>query len=206
MNKLYQNEYIKKLSIEDLGFFSFLIGVFLLASAVGVGIIFLFISLLISFMKPSKIFLNRWNLYFLISAFLMLISTFIHFQNIGNYPNLNLDPKLSLLGLANWIPFFLCFCGFQKYLNTVKKRIITSRLLISGSIPVIFSGILQLFNINGPFELFNGLIIWFQKPISDIGSLSGFSIIKIMPVYGWLWFGLFVYGKLKKKRLTLQIN
>ena len=44
------------------------------------------------------------------------------------------------------------FWGFQKYLNSKKKRLITSKLLISGSIPVIFSGIIQLLNINGPFE------------------------------------------------------
>ena len=36
-----------------------------------------------------------------------------------------------------------------------------------------FSGVLQLLNINGPFELFNGFVIWFQKPLSDIGSLAG---------------------------------
>ena len=41
------------------------------------------------------------------------------------------------------------------------------------SIPVIFSGILQLLNINGQLELFSGLVIWFQKPIEDVGSLSG---------------------------------
>ena len=63
--------------------------------------------------------------------------------------------------------------GFQKYLNSPKKRIITSKLLISGSIPVIFSGILQLFSINGPFEIFYGLVVWFQKPIEDIGSVAG---------------------------------
>ena len=68
---------------------------------------------------------------------------------------------------------FFCFWGFQNYLNTPKKRLITSRLLICGSIPVIFSGILQLLNINGPFELFYGLVIWFQKPIKEIGSVAG---------------------------------
>ena len=36
-----------------------------------------------------------------------------------------------------------------------------------------FSGILQLLNINGPFELFYGLVIWFQKPIKEIGSVAG---------------------------------
>ena len=103
----------------------------------------------------------------------MIFSTFMHFQRYEKYIELGLNPQLSLLGLVNWIPFFFCFWGFQNYLNTPKKRLITSRLLICGSIPVIFSGILQLLNINGPFQLFNGLIVWFQKPIKEIGSVAG---------------------------------
>ena len=73
---------------------------------------------------------------------------------------------------------FFCFWGFQNYLNSPKKDY-TSRILISGSIPVIFSGVLQLLNINGPFELFYGLVVWFQKPINDIGSLAGLLVIKL---------------------------
>ena len=77
------------------------------------------------------------------------------------------------MGLINWIPFFICFCGFQKYLDTPEKRIFTGKILISGSIPVIFSGTLQLLDINGPFQFLNGLIVWFQKPLSEVGSITG---------------------------------
>ena len=104
---------------------------------------------------------------------LMCLSTIFHFRQNNQYPEQLLDPNLSLLGLVNWIPFFLCFWGFQKYLSTQEKRVLTSKIFICGSIPVIFSGILQLLNINGPFELFFGLIVWFQKPFSEIGSISG---------------------------------
>lgn len=204
MDQPFKNESKKSINIEYIGFISFLIGVFLLASAVGIGIIFLFLSLLISFIKPSRVFNNKWNISFFISALLMFISTCIHFLNSSNYPDLNLDPKLSLLGLANWIPFFFCFCGFQKYLNTTRKRIITARLLICGSIPIIFSGILQLLNINGPFELFNGLIIWFQRPLSDVGSLSG---LFNNPNYAGLWMVMvwpFCLWEIKKKETKLS--
>ncbi len=164
---------INKLDLEKLGSIFFYIGIFFLASAVGVAIILLFFSLLISFLKPKKFFKDKWNYPFFASAFFMCLSTIFHFRQTNQYPEQLLDPNLSLLGLANWIPFFLCFWGFQKYLSTQEKRILTSKIFICGSIPVIFSGILQLLNINGPFELFFGLIVWFQKPFSEIGSISG---------------------------------
>ncbi len=170
---LYKNKLIKRFEIEKFGFVCFLAGIFFLASAVGLSILLLLISVIVSFLKPYKFFKDGWNYPLLISAILMLISTSLHFQRYEKYFDLGIDPKLSLIGLVNWIPFFLCFWGFQNYLNSPQKRLITSKLLISGSIPVIFSGILQLLNINGPFELFYGLVVWFQKPINDIGSVAG---------------------------------
>lgn len=173
MLKYINSRFFDNPNIENIGYFSFLIGLFLLASAVGISVFFLLISLLISLLKPYKYLKDKWNYPFLISALFMCISTVIHFNKYEYNTELNLDPKLSLLGLINWIPLFLSFWGFQKYLNNDHKRVMAAKFLIFGSIPVIFSGILQLLNINGPFEIFNGLIVWFQKPISDIGSLSG---------------------------------
>ena len=163
----------KKLKVEDIGFFCFLIGIFFLASAVGISIILLLISVLISFLKPYEYFKDKWNYPLIVSGILMLISTFVHFQRYEKYIDIGIDPNLSLIGLVNWIPFFFCFWGFQDYLNSPRKRLLASRLVICGSMPVIFSGIIQLLNINGPFESFYGLVIWFQKPIEDIGSISG---------------------------------
>tara|TARA_A100001388_G_C28761240_1_gene497941 strand:- start:7 stop:1308 length:1302 start_codon:yes stop_codon:yes gene_type:complete len=181
---LYKNKLIKEFNIEKFGFFCFLAGIFFLASAVGISIILLLVSVIVSFLKPDKFLKDKWNYPLLLSGILMVISTSVHFQRYEKYIDLGLDPKLSLLGLVNWLPFFLCFWGFQNYLNSPQKRLITSKLLISGSIPVIFSGILQLFNINGPFELFYGLVVWFQKPIDDIGSLAG---LFNNPNYAGLW-------------------
>lgn len=170
---LNQNVFLKDFNKEKVGTFFFYAGVFFLASAVGVSIILLIVSQFISFQKPYKFLKDKWNYPLIISGILMSISTFVHFLKYEKYIDLNIDPKLSLLGLLNWLPFFLCFWGFQKYLDSPKKRLITSKLLICGSMPVIFSGILQLLNINGPFELFNGLVIWFLKPLSDLGSVAG---------------------------------
>ena len=173
MFKLQDIKSLEAFNLERFGYFCFLAGIFFLASAVGISVLLLIISLFISFLKPAQFFKDKWNYPLFISAFLMLISVFIHFQTNINYFNADLDPKLSLLGLINWFPFFLSFWGFQKYLDSPKKRITASKLIIYGSVPVIFSGILQLLNINGPFQLFYGLIVWFQKPLAEVGSISG---------------------------------
>ena len=45
--------------------------------------------------------------------------------------------------------------------------------LLSGSVPVLFTGIGQVFfNWHGPLELFNGIIIWYQRPIDAISGLT----------------------------------
>ena len=184
MKKIFKFQDINGFVIHKIGHISFLIGVFLLASAVGISIIFLLISVIISCSKFKDFFKDKWNYPFILSSIFMLFSTFVHFQNSKYLPVTNIDPNLSLIGLINWIPLFICFWAFQTYLNTQQKRILTGKTLIYGSIPVIFSGVLQLLNINGPFELFNGLIVWFQKPISEIGSISGlFNNQKINPQY-----------------------
>ena len=170
---LYKNKLLVHPYIEKFGLFCFLTGVFFLASAVGISILLLTIAVLLSFLRPYKFLKDKWNFPLFLCGLWMSISTIIHFQRYEEYINLDIDPKLSLIGLANWIPFFFCFWGFQNYLNTPKKRLIASKILISGSVPVIFSGILQLLNINGPFEFFFGLVVWFQKPIQDIGSIAG---------------------------------
>ncbi len=205
MNRYFNNLIFTHFDIKIFGYVCFLSGVFLLASAVGISVILLLISLIISLLNPSGILKDKFNIPLFISTILMMISTFSHFLKNENYQDLGLDPKLSLLGLINWIPLFLCFWGFQKYLDSPKKRVITSKLLICGSIPVIFSGILQLLNINGPFQLFNGLIVWFQKPIVDLGSLSG---LFNNPNYAGLWMVMvwpFCLSELKRtKKLSLK--
>ena len=173
MQNYFNSKLGNNFDIDNIGYLSFLIGVFLLASAVGVSIIFFIISVIISLSKSKGYFKDKWNYPFFFTSIYISLSAIFHFINSKYSAIEHVDPKLSLIGLTNWIPFFICFWAFQKYLNNKEKRILIGKIFISGSIPVIFSGLLQLLNINGPFELFNGLIVWFQKPISETGSLSG---------------------------------
>ena len=85
-----------------------------------------------------------------------------------------LDKNLIWIGLLNWLPLFWCFWSFQKYLKTKKRKILTAKIFIIGSIPVLISGFCQYFlGKYGPYRLFNNLIIWYQRPIGDDGSVTG---------------------------------
>ncbi len=198
----------EKISLKDkIGYFTFFFGVFLLPSAMALSILFFLVALIISFLNPHNFFKDKWNYPFLISSFLMIMSSLRHFENSGELYKSQWNPSLSLVGLLNWIPLFLFFWGFQKYLNSPEKRMITSKIFICGSIPVIISGILQLLNINGPLETLNGLVIWYQKPLTDIGgSLSG---LFNNQNYAGLWMVMiwpFCLAAYKQKNLTKTLK
>ena len=106
MFKLQNINSLKAINLEKFGYICFLTGIFFLASAVGISVLLLIISLFISFLKPVPFLKDKWNYPLFASAFLMVISVFIHFQTNNTYSNSGLDPKLSLLGLINWFPFF----------------------------------------------------------------------------------------------------
>ena len=84
------------------------------------------------------------------------------------------DNTLIWLNLFNWIPSLIGFVGFQNYLKTKNDRLDFTKYLLAGTVPVIASCLLQLFfNLNGPYETFNGLIVWFQKPLEDTTGIAG---------------------------------
>ena len=104
----------------------------------------------------------------------MIISSLIHtFAN--NHSTYDFNQNLSWIGLANWIPFFWCFNGFKPYINSTQKRRNASLMLLTGSFPVLITGLGQsFFDWHGPFQIFNGLIIWYQRPLeNDITGLTG---------------------------------
>ena len=85
-----------------------------------------------------------------------------------------IEKYVTWVGLFNWIPFFWIFWAAQGFLETKKDRNDFSLILILGTIPVIISGLGQyFFNWIGPFTIFNGLIIWYQRPINEISGLTG---------------------------------
>ena len=166
---------LKEKTIEDYGALLFLLGIFFLPSAMIVGILLLLPAFIISSLLSKKSFFkDYWNFPFIVFGLLILLSAI--FQNYiftNSYVDI-WDPKLSLIGLGNWIPFIWIFWAAQPYLNSISKRRSFSLVLIAGTFPVLITGFGQYFlNWTGPFETLNGLIIWYQRPVENPGGLSG---------------------------------
>ncbi len=174
MNYLPLNS-LKQKGVEKYGFLLFLIGVFFLPSTLFIAILFLLPAALIgSFMNNNFYFKDKWNYPFFVFGILIFISSLIqNFVLKNNYYEI-WDPMLSFISLGNWIPYIWLFWGFQPYLNSSAKRRSFALFLIAGTFPVLITGFGQYyFNWFGPFEIFNGLIIWYQRPIVNPGGLSG---------------------------------
>ena len=171
------NNFLKysKINYLNIGKSSFLVGVFLLPTAFAISGLFLLFSLVLSFSKSKFCFLkDKLNLLVIIAIGMILFSSLIN--NINLIPRVlpDLENSFVLLNLFNWIPPLLGFIGFQSYVKTEDDRLIFSKFLLSGTVPVIASCFFQLFfDLHGPFQIFNGLIIWFQKPLEDTGGVSG---------------------------------
>ena len=170
---------------DDIEYNFFLLGVFFLASAPFIGCIILLYPLAKGILKKrSEIFQDRHNIALFFVSMIMILKCSI--GQINQQNNLNYwDPTLNWIGLLNWIPLFLCFIGFQPYINSVKKRLILSKVFLASSVPILLSGFAQFFfKLNGPYQLINGLIIWYQRPIRGGGLTSIFN----NPNYagGWL--------------------
>ena len=151
------------------------IGIFLLPTAPAIAGFILFLSLLFSKNNnPINYLKDKSNKAFIIVTILMIFSC-IYNNNFYNPIFIKKEiVNLSWISLINWIPFFWCFWGFQPYLQNHKERKMIAKLLVIGSVPVFISGFLQyFFNITGPFQILNGLIIWYQKPISLTDGLTG---------------------------------
>ena len=143
------------------GNFLFRSGIFLLVSAPVFSSFLILFSIIISSYKNYKKFLSdKWNYPFFLASFILIISvsisSFEPFSNkIDGWSN-----YLNWISLFNWLPLFFFIWGFKPYLDSPKSRKIILLLLLSGSLPLIISGFLQVFfNIHGPFKIFNGLII-----------------------------------------------
>ena len=147
------------------GWLCFQIGLLLLPSTIFVSSLFLLPSLILgSFNRRISFFSDWWNYPLIMSAILMLIGS------LHSYTG-----WLAWVGLANWIPFFWCFWGFQPYLLTSLSRKRAAFCFLVGSLPVVITGFGQLwFGWHGPWQLFNGLIVWFISPGGQPqGRLSG---------------------------------
>ena len=167
--------YLDKEKSKKINNYIFLIGIFLLPSSIFLGCIFLLPTIIFgTFKNKENYFKNRWNLLLLSCGLIMITNTFLQNYFLNNpYENI-VDPKLSIIGLANWIPFFFLFWSFQPYLNSKQKRKNAAIAAICGTIPIIITGFGQyFFNWYGPFTLLNGLIVWYQRPLEANDGLTG---------------------------------
>tara|TARA_B100000401_G_scaffold351486_1_gene249100 strand:- start:1011 stop:2306 length:1296 start_codon:yes stop_codon:yes gene_type:complete len=166
-------KYFEFKNIFELGQKSFYLGTFFLASALPISLIFFLISTAISFnLKKFQIFKEKSSYVLSICSLVMLLSCINSSLNLQEITKVN--SMQIFIGLFNWIPHFIFFLTSQIYLKSSNQRKTLIKLLIAGTFPVILSCILQsVFKVHGPFETLNGLIIWFQKPITGGRGVSG---------------------------------
>ena len=157
----------------ELGEFFFKLGIFFLSTAIPISGIFFLISITLSVIKSNNIVKDKYNYFLFLCSFLMIFKNInLLFSNNPIFQNIKSDTWIDLI---NWLPFFIIYIYFQTYLKDINQRRLIAKILILGLVPVLFSCMLQLwFNLYGPFETLNGLIIWFQKPMADNhGGVTG---------------------------------
>ncbi len=175
MNETNKIKFFKKRTLGEYGSLLFLAGIFFLPSTLFIGLLLLLSASIIgAFLQDKSFFKDRWNYSLLCFGALILLSTFLQNYILLNNFDKIWDPKLSIIGLGNWLPFIWFFWALQPYLNSKQARLLFSIALLAGSFPVLITGYGQyFFNWTGPFETLNGLIIWYQRPIEIPGGLTG---------------------------------
>lgn len=147
------------------GWLAFQFGLFILPSSAFLAGLLLVPALIFgSLNRHRSYWLDPWNWPFCIAFIAMLLGA------INAYSG-----WLAWVGLANWFPFFWSFWAFQPYLISAEARRRSALWLVAGTVPVLATGFGQLFwGWSGPWQIFNGLIIWFVEPGGQPnGRLSG---------------------------------
>lgn len=136
----------------------------LLASSALLAGLLLFVALLLGSRRRTPPLADRTNGVLVAAAILMLLGCF---QAESGW--------LAWVGLANWLPFFWAFWGYQPYLATAAARRRTGQALLVGTVPVILTGLGQLWwGWSGPLQQLGGLIVWHLHPGGNPpGRLSG---------------------------------
>ena len=181
----------------------FNLGIFFLPSAFPIGGIFLFFALISSLIKNrSQLFVQKLDFLVLIFGVLLIannLKSFLISNQVSEY-----KVPISLLDLTNWIPQILCFLAFSFYLKDDKKRKTFANFLLLGSVPVIFSFIIQKwFNVYGPHKTFFNLIIWFQKEPTKNDFAGLFSNVNYAGFWLSLIFPFSLQALLKNKKNIL---
>ena len=152
----------------------FIVAIFFLVSAPFISCLLLTCTFLINYKNFILSFKENKSNYFLVLISFLMIVSFIEKSINAEKIIEGIDPSLTLISLANWIPLFIVFIGSKQFLNNEKKREKIMKALCIGTIPLLASGIGQYFlNFHGPFSILNGLIIWYQRPIlGEVGQYA----------------------------------
>jgi hypothetical protein len=147
-----------------LGWRCFQLGLLLLASSAFLGGLLLFVSLVQGCRRRQPLLQDPVNRVLVVVSALMVLGCF------GAESG-----WLAWVGLANWLPFFVGFWAFQPYLATAAARRRAGLVLLAGTVPVVVTGLGQLWaGWHGPFEQLGGLIIWHLHPGGNPeGRLAG---------------------------------
>ena len=155
-----------------LGWRCFQLGVFMLPSSALVAAALLFVALLQG--SRSRGGWRGWwadpaNRVLALIGLLMVLGALL-VQEFEGYSR-----GLAWVGLFNWLPFFWGFWGFQPYLATSEARRRVGLALVAGTVPVLLTGLGQLFlGWSGPWQILGGLVIWHLKAGGNPeGRLSG---------------------------------
>jgi len=153
----------------------FLLGIFLLASTMSVGIVLILIASIISVIHRKKNPLeDKWSVFLIAIGLLMLVSCLVQTLNYANQNIYGWKVSLTWIGLLNWLPLFYLFISIQDFLRTSSQRLKVAIYLFSGTMPVLITGLGQYFlKWEGPLVLGNGLVIWYLKEIEPHLGLSG---------------------------------
>tara|TARA_B100000242_G_scaffold294390_1_gene277078 strand:- start:5990 stop:7306 length:1317 start_codon:yes stop_codon:yes gene_type:complete len=185
------NIHKEKFNSIEFGQSCFYIGTLFLASTNFFAGVFYLIALIVSLTNKQIIFKRDiWNFSLLLFTLFLILSTstiFINHNTSEVYELLKENswiPSSVWLSLFNWIPLFLVFYFFQIYLRKENQRIKFAKCLFIGIFPVILSFFLQKLKIYGPFEYLNGLLVFYLKPIDDLGGLAG---LFNNPNYAGIW-------------------
>ena len=163
-------------NVYKLGQFSFYTGLFLLPSAFFISAILFLIALSIGFfVNKEEYFKDSLNNFFFLGASMLIISSAIN----SIIPLIINGASISKIfsenvSLFNWIPIIFGFYGFQPYLSSKNSRKNCLILILLATFPVICSAIGQaFFEWHGPMQTLGGLIVWYQRPIEGITSVTG---------------------------------
>ncbi len=165
-----------------LGWRCFQLGLFLLASSAFLAGVLLFVALLLGSRHRRAPLADGANRVLLAAAALMVIGCFGAASG-----------WLAWVGLANWLPFFWAFWGYQPYLESAAARRRVALMLVAGTVPVIITGLGQLWwGWQGPFQLLGGLIIWHLHPggnpegrlagLFDYANIAGAWMVLVWPL------------------------